>query len=78
MTSTTMTIRLNAEMKFRLNNLAEITHRSKSFLAVEAINKYIDIQEWQLTEIKEGIAEANKGQLEDHENVLAFWESKIK
>ncbi len=56
MTSTTMTIRLESEMKVRLNKLAEITHRSKSFLAAEAINEYLGIQEWQLTEIKKGIA----------------------
>ncbi|MBA2649332.1 MAG: CopG family transcriptional regulator, partial [Legionella sp.] len=58
MTSMTMTIRLEPEMKVRLDKLAEITHRSKSFLASEAINVYLKVQEWQLIEIKKGIAEA--------------------
>ncbi|MDP1602557.1 MAG: CopG family ribbon-helix-helix protein [Legionella sp.] len=78
MTSTTMTIRLEAEMKVRLDKIAEITHRSKSFLAAEAINQYLKNQEWQLTEIKKGIKEADEGQLEDHENILLFWENKRK
>ncbi|HAT8623611.1 CopG family ribbon-helix-helix protein [Legionella pneumophila serogroup 1] len=78
MTSTTMTIRLESETKIRLDKLAEITHRSKSYLASEAINEYLNIQEWQLTEIKKGLAEANEGQLEDHENILALWENKKK
>lgn len=76
--STTMTIRLEPEIKARLDKLAEVTHRSKSFLAAEAINDYLKIQEWQLIEIKKGIAEADEGQLVDHESILKFWENKIK
>lgn len=78
MTSMTMTIRLEPEMKVRLDKLAEITHRSKSFLASEAINEYLKVQEWQLIEIKKGIAEADAGQLIDHESILKFWEDKNK
>lgn len=78
MTSTTMTIRLEQEMKIRLNKLAEITHRTKSYLASEAINEYLKTQEWQLNEIIKGISEADAGQLEDHEDIIALWESKKK
>ena len=76
MSSTTMTIRLDHESKNRLDKLAEITHRSKSFLASEAINQYIKIQEWQMSEIQQGIEEAEAGQLVDHENILNYWENK--
>nr|WP_255665292.1 CopG family ribbon-helix-helix protein [Legionella sp. 16cNR16C] len=78
MASTTMTIRLDPEMKDRLDKLAEVTHRSKSFLASEAINEYLKVQEWQLVEIKKGIAEADEGQLIDHKSILDFWENKKK
>lgn len=78
MTSTTMTIRLEPEAKNRLSKLAEITHRSKSYLASEAINEYIKIQEWQMNEIQKGIAEADAGQLVDHASILKLWESKKK
>ncbi len=78
MASTTMTIRLEPEMKDRLDKLAEFTHRSKSFLASEAINEYLKAHEWQLVEIKKGIAEADEGQLIDHESILDFWENKKK
>jgi len=71
-----MTIRLESEMKKRLDKIAEITHRSKSFLAAEAINEYVKAHDWQLTEIKKGISEANEGQLQDHEDILAIWENK--
>ncbi|CDZ79465.1 Ribbon-helix-helix protein, copG family [Legionella massiliensis] len=76
MSSTTMTIRLESEMKFRLDRLAEVTHRSKSYLAAEAINEYLKTQEWQLAEIKKGLAEADNGQLVDHNDILKLWEDK--
>ena len=46
--STTMTIRLDDEVKERLDHLADATHRSKSFLAAEAIRAYVETNEWQI------------------------------
>jgi RHH-type rel operon transcriptional repressor/antitoxin RelB len=76
MTSITMTVRLDDQLKVRLDKLAEVTHRSKSFLAAEAINEYLEIQEWQLSEIKTGISEANAEQLVDHNTIANYWEQK--
>jgi len=59
--STTMTIRLDDDLKARLENLAEATHRSKSFLATEAIRDFIELNEWQIQEIKAAISEADNG-----------------
>lgn len=59
--STTMTIRLEPHLKDRLDELAETTHRSKSFLAAEAIRDFIELNEWQVQEIKEAIKEADAG-----------------
>ena len=57
--STTMTIRLEPELKGRLDQLADVTNRSKSFLAAEAIRDFIELNEWQLREIKEALKEAD-------------------
>lgn len=59
--TTTMTIRLEEALKDRLDQLAEVTHRSKSFLAAEAIRDFIDLNEWQIREIKDAIKEADSG-----------------
>jgi predicted transcriptional regulator len=59
--STTVTIRLEPEIKERLDRLATVTHRSKSFLAADAIREYIDLNEWQIRETQAAIAEANAG-----------------
>lgn len=71
-----MTIRLDSKLKLRLEKLAGLTHRSKSFLAAEAISKYLEIQEWQMNEIKKGLAEADAGELIDHSRIVKYWEKK--
>lgn len=60
--STTMTIRLDDDLKLRLEKLADSTHRSKSFLATEAIRDFVELNEWQVQEIKVAIDEADKGE----------------
>ena len=59
--STTMTVRLEPELIDRLDQLAEATNRTKSFLAAEAIRDFIELNEWQIQEIKEAIKEADHG-----------------
>ena len=56
--SSTMTIRLEDGIKNRLDQLANVTQRSKSFLAAEAIAAYVDTNEWQLGEIQAALIEA--------------------
>jgi len=60
--STTMTIRLDDDLKLRLEKLADSTHRSKSFLATEAIRDFVELNEWQVQEIKAALVEADKGE----------------
>lgn len=67
--SSTMTIRLDDTMKNRLDDLAQATHRTKSFLAAEAIQKYIEVNEWQIKEIQAAIEEADQGEFASEEEV---------
>lgn len=74
--STTMTIRLEPDLKQRLDQLAEVTHRSKSLLAAEALRDYVELNEWQLQEITNAIKEANEGDFASEQAVnetLAKW-----
>jgi RHH-type transcriptional regulator, rel operon repressor / antitoxin RelB len=59
--TTTMTLRLEDDMKNRLERLAESTHRSRSFLAAEAIREFVENNEWQIAEIQAALAEADTG-----------------
>ncbi len=67
--STTMTIRLEPELKDRLQKLAEATHRTQSFLAAEAIREFIELNEWQIQEIQAAIKEADIGDFASNEEV---------
>lgn len=71
--STTMTIRLEPELKSRLDKLASVTHRSKSFLASEAVREYIELNEWQIQELKSAIKEADDGDFADEQEVNAVF-----
>ena len=57
--STTMTIRLDDELKEQLERLAAATRRSKSFIATEAIREFIELNEWQVNEIQQALEEAD-------------------
>lgn len=69
--SSTMTIRLEAGLKARLDKLADVTHRSKSFLAAEAVREYIELNEWQLQEIQKALTEADAGDFASAEAVTS-------
>lgn len=69
--TTTMTIRLEPDLKSRLDKLAAATHRSKSFLAAEAVREFIELNEWQIREIETAVREADAGDFASDEEVRA-------
>ncbi len=70
--STTMTLRLEDDVKARLDKLADATQRSKSFLAAEAIREFVENNEWQIREIKAAIKEANAADFASDEEVATL------
>jgi RHH-type transcriptional regulator, rel operon repressor / antitoxin RelB len=70
--STTMTIRLDDDVKERLDRLAESTNRSKSFLAAEAVREFVDINEWQVAEVRAALKEADAGEFATDAQVAAI------
>jgi RHH-type transcriptional regulator, rel operon repressor / antitoxin RelB len=79
MRSATFTVRVDAAAKKRLERLAKNTGRSRSFLAAEAINAYLDVNEWQVAGIKRAIASLDRGEGIPHEQVkdwVKSWGSK--
>ena len=59
--------RVDTGVKKRLERLAKSTGRSRSFLAAEAINEYLDVNEWQVGGIKRAIASLDRGEGVPHE-----------
>jgi RHH-type rel operon transcriptional repressor/antitoxin RelB len=79
MPSTTFTVRVDPTVKKRLEGLAKSTGRSRSYLAAEAIEEYLAVNEWQVSGIKKAIASLDRGDTVAHDQVkdwVASWGSK--
>ena len=76
--STTLTVRLPVTTKRRMDRLAKASQRSKAFLTLEAIENYLDLQEWQVAAVKEGLRAIEDGDTIPHSQVrdwLKTWGS---
>lgn len=67
------TIRLDDETLAKLDALAADTDRSRNWLAAKAIETYIELNSWQIERIKEGIAQADRGEFATEEEVEAVF-----
>jgi predicted transcriptional regulator len=72
-----MTVRVEPEVKTKLDKLAKATARTKSFLIADAIREYVEINEWQIEAIQEGIRQADAGKLIAHDKLKKKWERKL-
>jgi predicted transcriptional regulator len=65
--SETITVRLDSATKARLEELAQHTRRTKSFLAGEAITDYVDRELAIVAGIERGLADMKAGRTVSHE-----------
>ncbi len=72
--SSVLTIRVPEELQHDLGNLAEMTGRSRSWLAAEAIREYLERERWQIAQIHEAVAEADAGDFASPEETTAVFE----
>jgi predicted transcriptional regulator len=66
------TIRLDDETLAKLDALAADTDRSRNWLAAKAIENYVELNSWQIARIKEGIAQADRGEFATEEELDAI------
>ena len=57
-----VSLRLPGELKDRIERYAQMTGRSKSFVAVEALAEYLDWRLPQLQDLEQAIAAADRGE----------------
>lgn len=69
-----VSIHTTPETRERLDRLASATKRSKSFLANEALEQYLALQEWQIAEIEQGLEEAKRGEFASDEEMRRWFE----
>jgi RHH-type transcriptional regulator, rel operon repressor / antitoxin RelB len=73
--TTTVTVRVPAALKNRLDKLADATARSRSWLAAHALQVYVEDQEWQLAIIREGVRDLKAGRTVSHEKAARWLHS---
>ncbi|MBI3344743.1 MAG: ribbon-helix-helix protein, CopG family [Gammaproteobacteria bacterium] len=66
-----ISVRVEDDLAKRLERLAKATDRSKSYLAAQAIEEYVALQEWQVQAIQKGVAAAKRGDVVSHDKAIA-------
>jgi RHH-type transcriptional regulator, rel operon repressor / antitoxin RelB len=72
---------LDAESRRRLEKLASATARSKSGVAAEAIRAFLDLNDWQVEQVKAGLKEADAGDFATADEVrkaLSKWQRRAR
>jgi len=75
--SSTLTVRLPAEVKDRLGRLAQGARRTRSFLAAEAIAAYVERESAIVEAVEEGLRDMRAGRVVPHEQVETELEELI-
>lgn len=65
----TVSFRLDSDKVSALDTLARALDRDRSYLLNEAVESYLEVQQWQVEQIREGIRQADRGKLMDHSEV---------
>jgi predicted transcriptional regulator len=73
MSKENITFRLDVEKRAALDAIATAMDRDRSYLLNEAVRLYLDLHQWQIEEIQQGIAEAEAGDFASDEDVDAVF-----
>jgi predicted transcriptional regulator len=65
------TIRLNDDILGRIDGLANTLSRSRSWVITQAIERFLDYEEWFVREVKDGLDEIERGDIATDEEVTA-------
>jgi predicted transcriptional regulator len=64
-----MEVNIGADLQAKLARLARESGRDTQTLVQEAIERFVDHDEWFLREVEKGLAAADRGELIDHEDI---------
>lgn len=73
MASEQFSLRLSKDTKIKLEELAKATGRTKAFLAQNAIEKYLELETWQIDAIRQGLKDVEENNTVSLDDVKAEW-----
>ena len=65
------TIRIDNDTLGRIDGLANTLSRSRSWVINQAIERFLDYEEWFVQEVKDGLDEVERGEIATDEEVAA-------
>jgi predicted transcriptional regulator len=74
----TISFRLEADKVAALDRLAKAQTRDRTFLLSQAVDAYLEVQQWQIEHIQEGLRQADAGMGTDHQAVRAKWRRRLR
>lgn len=72
----TTTIRMDGRTLRRVDGLAREMSRSRAWVIKQAVDRFLDYEEWFVREVKQALKEADAGGLIEHKAVVEAWERK--
>jgi len=63
------TVRMDEDILSRIDGLATELKRSRSWVIKEAIERFLDYEEWYIQEVRKGIDEVSRGEIATPEEV---------
>lgn len=71
-----MEVNLTPDLESKLSRLAVEQGRDKQALVQEAIERFVDYDEWFHRELEKGLAEADRGEFIEHEDIGKMIDSR--
>jgi len=73
-----MEVNLSPDLQARLTRLAAERGSDADALVQEAVERFVDYDEWFLREVRKGLAAADRGELIDHEDIGRLIDSRYR
>ena len=63
------TVRLDDNLLQRVDGIAKSLSRPRSWIIAQALERFVDYEEWYLQEVRDGLAEVEQGEIATEEQV---------
>lgn len=73
-----MEVSLSPDLQARLTRLAADRGSDADTLVQEAVERFVDYDEWFLREVRKGLAAADRGEVIDHEDIGKLIDSRYR
>lgn len=68
-----ISVRMSEKDRKALDRIAKAQNRDRSYIINEAVRNYLELQEWQIAKIKQGLKEADAGEFVSDEEARALF-----